>query len=774
MKRILSSVPLFFLLLTWVFTCTVQNTQAQSYKKGVELNDSLVQYAQKKTFKHAGDKLMTLESFPDTVKKTQLLTIKLLNPDFSTFRTFSRELPIDKYVMYYHNGVDVMEIMENDKPVFYWRYTSEDENDGVYFRYSTVLNESNDSLYSIPVSFHGVKVFENGDTTKIVGEHLEVDTIHYQVDDWSGWYTMEIQTSSIYDLKTGVKELTFPRGTVFSQVAVVNDSARILTQNNNMEMYINEYHPMGSESTCMKAQVYNMDYSLYKELDYSFSSIGLNLDNLNSAFMYEPLYDGHNVYFKHYFMSYIKDGYGGVIGDDNVYLLTDINGTLVKRLDNPTHVPENALWLPSKKETVFFNYNGVMLSCPDVDSIGTFTDYTVKEDGTVIFTRVMEDSVRLLNEDMSVIGSFPALTNEWTLSDFSQKKVVADELLEWVFYNYNNGVKVLNENGEVMVNEPDSTWKMDFMDYTPIFLLEKGNKYANLVDESLGVWYRVAPLRAQVMQDETLLPTSLQVYRQQNDSLFLVDSVIETGYYDGLLPEGTYFVRTVSDSLISMYYPSALLWEDATPIAFITDSLPVLNINQQPTPQPRPLTNEGLITGTLTCDQPELLWAINNNQHVRVYAVISGTNTVLAVDSLSNDMTFELNHLTYGSYDVLMDIPGKPMLNNYAFMLDPSHKQEVLEFSLVKNGITVDVITGLTKPSSNTSFSIVPNPASDRIRFDASYEGCSIELFDMAGRSVLSTTIKGGEVRINQLTEGLYMVRVQSKSGIVRSMLKKK
>jgi len=123
---------------------------------------------------------------------------------------------------------------------------------------------------------------------------------------------------------------------------------------------------------------------------------------------------------------------------------------------------------------------------------------------------------------------------------------------------------------------------------------------------------------------------------------------------------------------------------------------------------------------------------------------------------------------------VLMDIPGKPMLNRYGFMLYPGHLQEVFEFSLVKNGISVDVITKLTKPSSNNTFSIVPNPASDRIRFNDSFEGCAIELFDMAGRRVLSSTIQGGEVSINQLSNGLYMVRVQSKEGIVRSMLTKK
>jgi hypothetical protein len=778
LKRILSSVSLVFVLTTTVFLSSFLSLQAQSYKKSVELNDSLVQFTQKKTFKYAGDKLMTLESFPDTVKQTQLLTIKLLNPDFSLFKTFSRELPIDMYIMYYHNGVDVMEVMENEKPVFYWRYSHEKEIDHSYYSYSTVLNEASDSLYSIPVSFHGAKIFENNGVTKIVGETVTQDTIHYQVGDWYGWYTMQVQTSSIYDLKTGMKECAFPKGTMFSQVAVVNDTARIYTHNDNMTNFLTEYHPMGSESTCMKALVYNMDYSVYKEMDYSFASIGLVKNDINYATLYQPVYNGKNdIYFLHSFSSYVKDEQGGILGYSYRSLLTDKNGALVKLMDNPTDTPSSAIWLPSRNESVFISYSGVVFSCPTVDSIGKVTDYTVKEDGSVVFVQVLNDSVRILNEQLNAINSFPALSSEWSLSDFSQKNVVADDLLDLVFHNNNDGVKVVNENGKLLVNEPDSAWKMNFMDRTPIFLMEKGHKYANLVDDSLGLWYRVAPLTAGARHENSLInafmPISLQVYRQTSDSIFLVDSVLETGYYEGLLPEGTYFVRTVSDSLPSTYYPSALLWENATPIEFMTDSLPILTITQPANPQPRPLSNEGSIIGSLICDQPELLWAIEQNQQVRVYAVVSGTNMVLAVDSLSN-MTFELNHLTYGSYDVLMDIPGKPMLNITTIMLYPTHKQEVMEFSLVKNGISVEVVTGLTKQTANNSFAIVPNPASDFIKFDVAFEGSSIELFDMTGRSVLSTTIQGRQVQVKQLPKGLYLVRVQSKEGVVRSTLRKK
>ena len=100
-KRILSSVSLVFVLTTTVLLSSFPSIQAQSYKKGVELNDSLVQFTQKKSFKYAGDKLMIYEALQDTSKKTQLITIKLLNPDFTTFKSFSRELPIEKYVMFF-------------------------------------------------------------------------------------------------------------------------------------------------------------------------------------------------------------------------------------------------------------------------------------------------------------------------------------------------------------------------------------------------------------------------------------------------------------------------------------------------------------------------------------------------------------------------------------------------------------------------------------------------------------------------------------------------
>ncbi len=620
LKRILPSVSFLTVLSAILFTCSIWSAEAQSYKKCVELNDSLIQFAQKRTFKHAGDKLMTIETTQDTVRKTQLLTVRLLNPDFSPFKTFSRELPIDLFVMFYHNGVDVIEATDSDNPSYYWRYTNEFEKNGLYYSMTTVLNESNDSLYSIPVSFHGAKLFEHGKNIKLVGETVEYDTIHFERDGMFGYYTMQVLTSSIYDLKTGFREFSFPKGTRFNQLAAINDSVRILTENYNMSLFLDK-HPFGSESTCMKSMVYNMDYSVYKELDYAFYSMGINLNNLNYSRTYEPLYDGRNLYFLHSFNSNVKDEQGGVIGYSDRFFLTDNKGDLLKMSEETTRRPSGALWLSSKQETIFFTYNGTLLSCPGLDSIGTFTDYYIKDDGSVAFVKKDSDSVKLLNEQLNVVASFASPTQEWSLSEMNQYAVVADSLLELVFINYNNGVQVFDEKGKMLVSEPDNTWRMDFMNYTPIFLMEKGHKYANVVDDSLDLWNRIAPLKAQAMQDETLLPLSLQVYRQTNDSIFMVDSVSETGSYEGMLPEGTYYVRTVSDSLPSTYYPSALLWEDATPVAFTTDSLPVLTIKQATNPKLLSPVNEGVISGSLTCAEPALLWATDLDQ-VRVYVVV--------------------------------------------------------------------------------------------------------------------------------------------------------
>lgn len=776
-KRILSSVSLVFVLATTVFLGSFSSIQAQSYKKGVELNDTLVQYTQKKSFKYAGDKLMIYEALQDTSKKTQLITIKLLNPDFTTFKTFSRELPIDKYVMFFHNGVDVIEQMEGDKPAYYWRYTTDmyDEINGRFHNYTTVLNENSDSLFSFEVDFHGARTFENSNSIKIVGESFFTERIYEPGGSEYDYYDMDVWTSYIYDVKTGFKEFTFPTGTQFKDIAIVNDSAFIITQNNNMEMFRNAYHPNGSEATCMKMRVYNMDYSVNRELDYSFSSLGFDKDDINYVTLYDLLSDGHNLYFLHSFDLYIKDEQGGVLGYTDHYVLTDKNGVFVKRLDNPTQVPYSALWLPSRNGTFFTNYNGVLFSCPQADSLTRFDTYTIKEDSSVVFANIQEDSIRLFNErfeQFNAIESFPGISDEWSLSDFSQKNVSDDDLLELVFRNNNNGVKVLNENGKVLVNEPDSAWKISFMENAPIFLKEDGHKYANLVDENLGLWYRTAPLKAEVRQDNMLLPLSLQVYREVDDSVFMVDSVKETGMYEGFLPEGTYFVRTVSDSLPSTYYPSALLWEDATPIEFTTDSLDVLTINQPSKPEPLSPTNEGSISGTLTSAIPALLWAIDPKD-VRVYVVPSGSRNVIAMDSL-DDMTFEMNHLPYGTYELYVDIPGKEHLTTTTCLLTSEQKQCEVGFTVSNNGISGTVITGLTKQSRNNSFAVVPNPASERIQFNAAFEGCMIELFDMAGRNVLSTSIQGGEVRINQLPEGMYMVRVQSKEGVLRSTLLKK
>lgn len=773
-KRNPSCVSSAFLFSTLIFLIVFTHVGAQSYKKHVSLNDSLVQFTMKKTFEHAGDKLMMCELSPDTENNTQLFTVKLLNPDFSLFKSFSRVLPIETYVMYAHNGVDVLELEDGDDVEYYLRYTSSYEDEYGYFgNRVTVLNEASDSLFSFRVSFHGPKTFVNGDEVKIVGESLKVDTFFTEDDEYMYTNYYDVWTSVVYDVKTGDREFTFPKGTQFNRIIEVDGSSYIVTKNNNMELFLSKWLPYDTEDVSMQMVMYNMDYSVHKELNNSFASVGLDMDDINYTVLYDVLSDGHNTYFLHLFGGYKWDADKGEDVFYQRYVMTDVNGTTLSVKNDEEFVPSQALWLPSKGETIFMNYNGDIISFAEWDSIGHYTDYTIQEDGSVLFVNVQPDSIRFMNEHLEVVASIPFVSEDWHLGEFSRYNVVADSLMELVFSNDSAGIMVLNEKGHVLVDEPEITGELDFMNYSPIFLREEGHKYANLVDDTLSMWIHVAPMHVEVKQGETLLPLSLQMFALDGDSVSLFDTSDDTGTFERLMPEGRYVVRTVSEDLPATYYPAAILWEHAEQINFTTDSAAVLIVQQKAAPDALSPSNEGMISGSLQVEYPESLWAVSPEQ-VKVYAVQSDDFSMVAVGTMNADLTFELTHLPFGSYYVLIDIPGFPMLSNPSCDLVSGSESEEVLFTVKRDGIEGDIVTALPKQVADRGFAVVPNPASDFMLFDVAQEGNTIELYDMTGRRVMVTNIRNGKVAIGSLPEGLYLVRVLSDKGSMRAVLRKK
>jgi hypothetical protein len=156
------------------------------------------------------------------------------------------------------------------------------------------------------------------------------------------------------------------------------------------------------------------------------------------------------------------------------------------------------------------------------------------------------------------------------------------------------------------------------------------------------------------------------------------------------------------------------------------------------TVNPLPVTSVSVISNQITADQSAALyqWLDCNNG----YAAISGTT--------GQNYTPTSN----GSYAVQIDLNG---------CIDTSACTTILSI-------------GMNDPANDASFSIYPNPANTEFTIETkSNTKQLLQVFDLNGKLVLTQTIQNGKTEIdaNELSNGVYNVRLISEEGIGRRRL---
>lgn len=754
------------------FTCPVT---AQTYQPGVGLDDSLVVFVKKCTFPQAGEKLMTVSVEQDTTAKSQAITVHLYNPDLSLYRTFGTTRPMTDWIMYMHNGMDVIEHQTNGLPVYYWMLTSVSDLDTTYTNYTTVFDESNRPLLTLPVSFHGHQTFISDGRLKIAGDRVTWDTIHYTNDEWTGWYTMQYATTSIYDVANKVKEATFPLGTRLKRVLTVNDSLLLFTENVNMTYYLDE-HPKGSKATCLNMTVYGADYQPIKTLDFDIDLFGApNKEAINFVTAWEPLFDGERLFFAHQMNYYIKDDQGLILENRDRIFLTDANGQPIANSHKTDNYPTEAIWLPNRKENAFMSYNGLVMNGA-LDSLLSCNEAVMTESDSVLFIQQLNTDLHIYDETFTRIQTLTLPEGNWTYNNGTQFAVNNDSLIELIFTDWNNGLCIINEQGKVLVNAPELHALLEIGAYKPLTVREKDQRYANILDEDHLLWQRKAILSAKAVIGEATMPLRVQLFELINGQPVLKEASAETGLFDTSLPEGAYVLRTQpKDQYPGTYYPSGLLWEEAKVLSFTTDSAVSVTISQLPALPTMSTLDAGVIHGTILhiAQNPIFINAPASHRssapqspfeqaHIYLKRV---DDQALTAQSAVNIDTYRMENLPLGHYQVLVDMPGKPMLETALVQLTETNKTISLNFLVDTGGIRVGYNSAI-QSIKTADFTVYPNPAIDHLQFDSKWEGCRLDVCDLSGRLLQSTTITNSRVGVSALMPGLYLLRLHTPEGI--------
>jgi hypothetical protein len=123
-------------------------------------------------------------------------------------------------------------------------------------------------------------------------------------------------------------------------------------------------------------------------------------------------------------------------------------------------------------------------------------------------------------------------------------------------------------------------------------------------------------------------------------------------------------------------------------------------------------------------------------------------------------------NVPFGTYRLLVDHPGLPMLAYYVITVDAGSLSHTgLDYGALPEGISTYFATGITETASRPLL-LSPNPATEDVVFiDGLADGAQdVQVVDAAGRMVLATRVNatGGRVQldVSRLSTGAYGVRV--------------
>jgi hypothetical protein len=234
-------------------------------------------------------------------------------------------------------------------------------------------------------------------------------------------------------------------------------------------------------------------------------------------------------------------------------------------------------------------------------------------------------------------------------------------------------------------------------------------------------------------------------------------------------PNGQYLVRAVPDSAAypntaTTYFESTYYWTYADVLGAICDTtlqsdIQLVGIGN--------LAGTGYISGYLgdlgiiRASGPGDAWA---GEGIVLESWPAGELVAYVWTDAQGNYSFA--NVPFGTYRILVDHPGLPMLSYYVITLDATTPAvQWLDYGAMPEGISTYASTGINTPEAKP-LTLSPNPAgSEFVIIDGVTDGAQdLLVIDAAGRTVLSTRVNanGGRVQLDvaRLQPGAYGVRI--------------
>jgi hypothetical protein len=304
-------------------------------------------------------------------------------------------------------------------------------------------------------------------------------------------------------------------------------------------------------------------------------------------------------------------------------------------------------------------------------------------------------------------------------------------------------------------------------------------KYIATTDTSTGM------LLGQVYQPDSSIAQSgtIQIYSVTDTLLSLFsDAEVDQrgGFLLGEVPAGDYLLlmqpdQQISPLAITTYYELAPQWEIGK-ILGISKSIPFFDIVFRGL-KGRELTGTAIISGSITTDDKKSIGIemnpgkVKGNPVKKAGVIIVGRSkspgNVFAQTYTDDLGLFHFENIPEGSFDILVDILGIPLLNYYSVDVSSSTSSITdLDYLVGTGGI---YHPGQIANRKNDQFLLYPNPAGNFLNLLFSGNGGKIEILivDISGKPILNRhfTINTGDLiglDITGIPAGFYVLKVSS------------
>jgi hypothetical protein len=342
---------------------------------------------------------------------------------------------------------------------------------------------------------------------------------------------------------------------------------------------------------------------------------------------------------------------------------------------------------------------------------------------------------------------------------------------------------VQNEKGETISNLPDFVPALDFLSYTSVIFRDKQEKYARYMDSAFIVWQRVAPLKVRALQNGTVVPASIELYRLLDGNSLLTKESTGSGQLNELVGEGLYQLRAKGGEWgLSTYYPAALLWEEAVTIHFTADEALECTIHLLPLPPAPSPADKGVISGVIKTDttsvsqsspvifrgfspvQAQVTELIQPTSPIEVYLKRLSDGSIQAIDT-AVEQTYSFTQVPFGSYQVLVNVPGKPMIDKISVTLNEQHPSAQASYLIGANGIRASSPDKLTLVSTSRVI-LKQNPVTTRLEWSSVEGEEQVTILSLSGSEVMKGVAVNGSFDVSMLPKGLYVLQIQAEATV--------